>query len=277
MSLGPRRGASLVELAVALTMFGVVAAVLFRMLAANLSLYQAQTQRIDRRQSIRAAELILPAELRELDATDGDLIAIAPTSVTLRAPRQVGFVCAPAGAGAAHLAIRQRPLFGVRDFDPGTDGLLVHVRGDSTDPDADAWLVGSLSSLRNGTCADGAPARLLETSLAADRRIGLGAPVRGFEVVTYRLYRGGDGEWYVGVVAGSGGTTQPVIGPVTAAGFELRYLDAAGAPVGDPARVAAIEIRLRAPTAQAVRGAAGITRQTDSTVIVVALRNNRRS
>lgn len=277
MSVGSRRGASLVELAVALTMFGVVAAVLFRMLAANLRVYQAQTQRIDRRQSIRAAELILPAELRELDATDGDLIAIAPTSVTLRAPRQLGFVCAPAGAGATHLTVRLRPFFGVRDFDPGTDGLLVYVAGDSADPDADAWLVGSLASLRNGTCADGAPARLLETSLAADDRIELGAPVRGFEVVTYRLYRGGDGEWYVGVVSGSGGTTQPVIGPVTAAGLELRYLDAASAPVGDPARVAAIEIRLWAPTAQAVRGAAGLTRQTDSAVIVVALRNNRRS
>jgi hypothetical protein len=40
--------------------------------------------------------------------------------------------------------------------------------------------------------------------------------------------------------------------------------------------VAAIEMRLRAPTAQAVRSAAGLNRPTDSTAIVVALRNNRR-
>lgn len=276
MPLGAKRGASLVELAVALTIFGVVAAILFRLLAGNLRLYQEQTQRLDRRQGIRAAELILPVEWRELDATDGDLMAIAPGSVTLRAPRQLGFVCAPAGMGVTHLAVRQWPFFGVRDFDPATDGLLVHVPGDAIAPDGDAWLPGSLASIRDGTCADGAPAWLLETSLASDGRIAVGAPVRGFEIVTYRLYRGGDGEWYVGVVSGGGGTTQPLMGPVTAAGFDLRFLDASGASVSDRAAVAAIEMRLRAPTAQAVRRDAGLTRPVDSTTIVVALRNNRR-
>lgn len=269
-----RRGASLVELIVALTMLGVVATLLIRMLAGNLRVYQSQTQRIDRLQSIRAAETILPAELRELNAAAGDIVAAAPTSITVRAMRQLGFVCAVPRPGAKHLAIRERLFFGVRDFDPVTDALLLYAPDDSAG--GDDWIVAPLSGVGRGACDDGAPARLLATSVSVHPT--LGAPVRGFEIVTYRLYRAGDGEWHIGLVTGPGGVVQPLIGPMTAGGFELHYQDAAGAAVTDPLRVAAIEIRLRAPTSQALRGPDGtLTRPVDSAVVVVALRGNPRS
>jgi hypothetical protein len=93
--------------------------------------------------------------------------------------------------------------------------------------------------------------------------------------VTYRLYRAGDGEWQIGLAA-RGDVVQPLVGPVTSAGLELDYRDAAGLHVTDPAAIAAIEIRLRMPTAQLVRGPTGVLgRSVDSLVIVVALRNNR--
>lgn len=274
MPLACRRGVSLIELMIALTMFGVVATVLFRMLAANQRLYQFQTQRIDRRQNIRAAEAILPAELRELDAADGDIIALSPTSITLRAMRQLAFVCAQPQPDETRFVIRERPIFGQRDFDPETDSLLVYVVGDSATPDR--WVTRPLASIGGGTCDDGSPARLLETGVVAPR-IEMGAPVRGFEVVTYRLYRASDGEWQIGVAARPSGGIQPLIGPVTANGLELTYRDSAGSAATEAARVAAIEIHVRAPTAQRVRGADGaLARSIDSTVVVVALRNNRR-
>jgi len=87
--------------------------------------------------------------------------------------------------------------------------------------------------------------------------------VRGFEVVTYRLYKGGDGQWQIGLLDGRAGGVQPVVGPVAPNGIELLYRDSAGAFTASPSRVATIEIRLRAPP--------------ESAAIVVALRNNRRS
>jgi hypothetical protein len=102
----------------------------------------------------------------------------------------------------------------------------------------------------------------------------VGTPVRAFESVTYRLYRASDGEWQIGQAAG-GDVIQPLVGPVTAAGLELDYRDAAGARVTDLQQVAAIEIRLRLLTAEPVRGSNGLARSVDSIVMVVALRNNR--
>lgn len=276
MPLG-RRGASLVEVMVALAMLSVVATVLLRMLAANQRIYQSQTQRIDRRQTIRAAETILPADLRELDAADGDILALSPTSITVRAMRQLGFVCAQPRPGDVRLAIRERPIFGLRDFDPATDSLLVYVSGDSTTPDANRWIARPLVSVQAGTCGDGAPARLLETSAADPEATTWGTPVRGFEIVTYRLYRANDGQWQIGIATGPSGVIQPLIGPVTSTGLELTYLDAAGSIVAEPARVATIEIKLRAPTVQPIRQASGaLERPLDSSAVVVALRNNRR-
>ena len=268
MSLASRRGTSLAELLVALAMLGVVAAVLLRMLAGNLRLYQSQTQFIDRAQNLRSAAALLTTELRELSATDGDFYAATPTSLSLRATRRLAFVCAEPRAGATHLAIRESLQFGSRDFDPATDSLLIYATGD--------WLVTPLTAIRAGTCADGAAAVLLETGRVWDDGVGEGAPVRGFEPVSYRLYRGGDGEWQIGLEA-RGDVIQPLVGPVTAAGLELEYRDAAGAPTTDLRAIAAIGIHLRMPTAQRIRGPGGaLARAVDSLETVVALRNNRR-
>ena len=267
MSLASRRGTSLAELLVALAMLGVVAAVLLRMLAGNMRHYQSQTQIIDRAQNLRAAAALLTTELRQLNAADGDLYGATPISLSMRAMRRLGFVCAEPPAGGTHLAIRASLQFGSRNFDPATDSLLIYAAGE--------WLAAPLTAVRAGTCADGAPADLLETGRASDDHVEEGAPVRAFEPVSYRLYRAGDGEWQIGLEAG-GDVIQPLVGPVTAAGLELEYRDAASAPTTDLRAIASIAIRLRMPTAQNVRGPNGtLIRAVDSLDVAVALRNNR--
>src|SRR5207247_11402494 len=82
-----RRGFTMVELLVALVLLGIVSAALYRVLVNNQRLYMAQTQRIDLSQNIRAAGSILPAEFRELDASEGDITAMSATSITIRAMR----------------------------------------------------------------------------------------------------------------------------------------------------------------------------------------------
>src|SRR5258706_14234683 len=88
-----RRGLTLVELLVALVLLSIVSAALYRVLVSNQRIYDAQTQRIDMQQNIRAAAQILPSDLRELDASEGDISAASATSVTFRAMRWIGIMC----------------------------------------------------------------------------------------------------------------------------------------------------------------------------------------
>jgi prepilin-type N-terminal cleavage/methylation domain-containing protein len=290
-----RRGFTLVELLIALVLLSIVSAGIYRVLVNNQRIYQAQTQRIDLQQNIRAATAILPAELRELDAADGDLIAMTPTSITLRAPRQLGIICgqpvigALAGGVAAVTMLIRTPLYGTRDLNAASDQLLVYYEGQQGATNDDGWVRGPISQdLGNANCADGfnSPARRLVGSLtfgvnqfAVTGMIPNGAPVRGFEVVTYSLYQAADGRWYLGYQGSQPGETrQPLIGPlVDANGVLFEYFDAAGAVTAVPAQVAQIRITLRAQTAQSVQQRAGPRAfVTDSIVTTVALRNNRR-
>ena len=106
--------------------------------------------------------------------------------------------------------------------------------------------------------------------------ITVGAPVRGFERVKYRLYQpAGDTSWYIGYQNASG--TQPLIGPVLSNGLSLAYYDSTGAVTGDRTKVAIIGVTVRARTSIPVRDAGQALRvPVDSFVMKVALRNNRR-
>jgi len=289
-----RRGFTLVELLVALVLLGIVSAGIYRVLVNNQRIYQAQTQRIDMQQNIRAATTILPAELRELDAADGDLIAMTPTSLTLRAPRQLGIVCGVpligppvAGVAAVTMLIRT-PTYGTRDFNAASDQLLVYYEGNQGAINDDGWVRGPIGQdLGNGTCAgDNRPARRLVGSLifgvnqfAVTGMIPNGAPVRGFEVVTYSLYQAADGRWYLGYQGSQPGESrQPLIGPLRDAnGVRFDYFNTAGGVAAAPAQVAQVRITLWAQTAQTVQQQSGPRAYvTDSIVTTVSLRNNRR-
>jgi prepilin-type N-terminal cleavage/methylation domain-containing protein len=254
------RGFTLVELLIAVALLGLIAAVVYPLITGNRRLYQSTAQRIDAQQALRAATTILTTELRELDAAEGDILALSETGLTIRATRQLAFLCADPSPGATSvLAIRESPLFAVRDFNPATDSLFIHFV-DSTDHDS--WLLARLVSVGTGVCADGTAARTLSVRYATPAaELAVGAPVRGFEVVSYRLYRAGDGQWQIGLEDGGAGSIQPLVGPVTSNGLAFIPRDAAGGLTTDPTRVATIEIDVR------VAG--------DSQTTAVALRNNR--
>ena len=118
MPLLARRGFTIVELLVALTLLGIVSTAIYKVLVNNQRLYLAQTQTIDLNQNLRAAAAILPAELRELDAVDGDITFMGPDSIRIRAMRQLAFVCATPqlaiGLGQIVVTIRTTPIYGNR-------------------------------------------------------------------------------------------------------------------------------------------------------------------
>ena len=76
-----RRGFTLIELMVALVLLGVISTAVYKVMVSDQRIYQAQTQRIDLQQNIRAAATILPAEFRVLDASDGDIYAMSSDSI----------------------------------------------------------------------------------------------------------------------------------------------------------------------------------------------------
>lgn len=286
-ALTRHRGVILPELLVALVLLGILSAIATTLFRHTQNVYQAESQGIDVQQNLRIAAAFLPAELRELDATGGDLISMGTTAITIRAPRQLAVVCRRPQLGdpsaLVTLTLRDSPSYGYRDFNPATDSLWAYYEGDPGTRQDDGWVLGSIASLEPDTCPDGRSGRRVTTMLRpvpdqtmVTGMIPLGAPVLGFETLTYRLYRSGeDGRWYVGMKTAV--DLQPVLGPVTSNGLALAYYDSSGAVTAEPSQVSMIEVRVRAETPRPIRRPGGrLERSVDSLVTVVSLRNNRR-
>jgi len=293
-----RRGFTMVELLIALLLLGLVSAALYRVLVNNQRLYMAQTQRIDLSQNIRAASNILPAELREIDAADGDIVAMSPTRLEIRAMRWIGFLCtAPVlGGGLNGLTMIIRggapglPLFyGARGINVVSDTMLIYYDGDQTTRADDYWARGEFTGVAPAVAnCPGLPLqtgrlvtfnlKLLGLGLNAPGAIPVGAPVRGYEHVIYQLYQpAGDTSYYVGFQPAAG-AMQPLFGPVLTNGLTFQYYDVNGAITAVKSAVARVDITVRARTANAVRsgGQAPAATVVDSISTSVALRNNRR-
>ena len=294
MSRG-RRGFTMIELLVALVLLGIVSAAVYRVLVNNQRLYMAQTQRIDLSQNIRAASTILPAEFRELDASEGDITAMSATSISMRAMRWLGFACNTPGLGGAlngvSVIVRggapgQPLFFGARGIDNNRDSVLIYYDGNVNSRTDDFWATGAITAAPNGqNCNDGTNGQrlilninLLGLGPNVAGAIPLGAPVRGFERVAYQLYQpAGDTSWYVGFQP-AGQSMQPLIGPVLSNGLTFQYFDVNGNVTAVRNQVARIDITVRARTTGAVRAGGQAARATivDSVLTSVALRNNRR-
>lgn len=295
MSLLRRRGFTLVELMVAILLLGIVSTAIYKVLVSNQRTFTAQSQRIDLQQNIRAAATILPAEFRELDAADGDIIApLSATSITIRAMRKLAISCtapvlpAPVG-GTTTFIVRQAPFFGNQAFFAQNDSILIYYEGNPGTRADDQWIRAQVTiNPTNLVCPGPAPnAGFLLTvkptwpaaPFNAANAIVAGAPVRGFSTVTYSLWQSPtDNQYYLAQTAN--GSTQPLVGPLTgASGLSFVYYDSTGTTTTATATlVRMIEIRVRGRTAQVIRQAndPALAYKVDSVITRVALRNNPR-
>jgi prepilin-type N-terminal cleavage/methylation domain-containing protein len=292
MSVLGRRGFTLVELIIAIVLLGLVSTALYKVLLNNQRTFAAQTQRIDLQQNIRAATTILPAEFRELDASNGDIRAMSATSITIFAMRQMAIICdapvLPAGATMA-FTVRQSPFFGNRQTFAANDSLYIYYEGNPALRADDRWVLGRVTvNPTSLNCTDpGAKSGYLVTvvptwpiaPLNVAGAITNGSPVRGFATITYSLWQSpSDNQYYLAQTAS--GSTQPLVGPLIGAnGLSFIYYDATGTTqTAVPANVRMIEIRVRGRTAQVIRQAndPALAYKTDSIITRVALRNNTR-
>ncbi|HVO35510.1 MAG TPA: prepilin-type N-terminal cleavage/methylation domain-containing protein [Gemmatimonadales bacterium] len=280
----PTRGYTLVELIVALVLGTVALSAAAQVFLATQRFFRLQASALEVHEGLRAAMQVLTVELRELDPSGGDIVALGPDSISIRATRGLEFVCAPPDPSSGRMAVRTSLSSGYRDVDPARDRALVFRDGDPTTEDDDAWLdFGIASAGGAATCSDGAAASELRLvgAVGALDSVGLGAPVRWYERAVYRLYADETGAWWLGVRGWSGGAwaaLSPVAGPLRhPLGLQLTYYDATGAATAEPTRVARIALVVRGVGTALLQATGGRQEHwSDSLVTVVFPRNGRR-
>jgi type II secretory pathway pseudopilin PulG len=281
----PRAAVTLVEVVVVLALSGVVAAALAGVLLANQRFYRAQAEILETQRSVRDAVQILAADLRGLDGSDGDLVALSDTAVTVKAGRAFGVLCARPDPSTRAILVGDHLLYGYRAVDPTRDSALVFRDGDTLLTTDDRWLRAPVTATGVAHCPNGAPATRLTLGGAAvaDGQldgVSAGSPVRTFEMVRYRLYDDGSRTWWLGTQTWSGGwsATSPLVGPLRPKdGVRFDFLDAAGVPTSERTAVRQIRITVRGRSTHAIDTAgrrAGPFQ--DSLVTRVYLRNSAR-
>lgn len=282
-----RRGYTVVELLIALIMAAVLCLGVLKVFVLDQRFTDALEQKVDIQQNLRTAMAMLPSELRQLNATDGDIKGMAADSITIRAMRQLAIVCNLPGTGAlpgSRTYIVRWPIYSGADFVANQDSVFVWNEGASGIRTDDGWYRGKVTAVSTVNCTDGAAGRQLTISLAAIAApmvnvaggTPLGSPIRGFESVTYKVRQAADNRWYLNL-ANNGGN-QPIIGPLTGStGVVFTYFNSAGAATAVATQVAQIGMTIRSQSGRRVHlpgTATGFT--SDSLSTRITLRNNPR-
>jgi hypothetical protein len=244
-----------------------------------------QGQRIDMQQNIRAANAILPAEIRALNAFDGDIKAMGANSLSIRAMRQLGVMCtAPVTGGGLNglTMVLRSPLYSSQRAFVVGDSAWVWYEGSVQVRSDDGWIPALVTAVGAQNCPDGNPGVLLtfNTTIAAPKTnvaaaVPVGSPVWGFEGVTYATGLAADGRYYLNMTTPAG--SAPVLGPLPdASGVEFTYYDANGAVTAVSTAVRQIGLAVREQSANRIRKGTSTAYAVDSLLTRITLRNNPR-
>ena len=273
-----RSGFTLIELMIAIVLTGIVLGAMYRVLNGNQRFYRAQGEVTELQQNLRAVGLILPAEFRELAASEGDIISMSETEIVIRAMRSFSALCAPPGAST--VIVRNSLTYGYRSVDNSRDSLILFADNDPDITSDDAWYIFFPLVSTSASCTDGTAGTqyALTGPTAQLPTVLTGAPVRSFERVRYRVYED-DGQYWLGVetlVNGAYSDISPVAGPLIGEnGISFAYYDAAGVVTATTTSVASIQITARGKTGNQINTPGRPTGYYyDSLVVRTALRNN---
>lgn len=290
------RGFTLIEILVALAVFGVVAATMLRVLMTAQRVTTAQTVRATLQSNLRVGSLVLPNELRMLNQSDtSDILTATDSSITYLAMRGFYTLCAAPGSATSITVADSQPsgfTFGYRAPAVG-DSLFLFYENDTLKMSDDKWVRLGISAVSSTTCgwpAAGSPAKTLtlgSTGIVTSATVVLsrflkGSPVRVYEKTQIAPVTSGGLTWLGMCTGACSGGLQPVIGPLlTAGGITLTYYDTTGAAV-TPSTLAIrnslrnISIRLIGVGEQSIsRGDAtgGLSVLQDTLTTSVTLRN----
>ena len=278
-----RRGFTLAEIMIALTMMLIITGAVYRLMLSTQRLSRGQAERVGVQSNIRMGSLLVLSDLRELNTVTGgpadqnDILALAPSDITYRAMRGMGTICeAPA---ATQVRISRSSFTGYRDPEAARDSFYVFLDGNPDTETDDAWLPVAITNVSTGTAcpgAVGAGITLTTPNTAALVGLATGTPLRFFEVMQIKLHEADGRSWLGARSVSAGEAIQPVLGPLADVdGFALSYFTAAGAATADPTAVKSIQVTLRGVSDNVVhRGIEGdMTQLQEELVSQVSLRN----
>jgi len=260
-----RRGATLLELMVAMGLAAVLLGVASSSLVRQRRSATAHASRVRAESQVRAALGEVEMVLDGLSPSAGDLVAGQATDSALQLRTVVG------SAVACDSAIGFAVLAAADTGDDRTSALATAPKvGDSLwwrPPGASAWVGRRVTdiSAKTGICAagGGGAQALLRVGFQQLDTVGRGAPLRLTRQARYSFYHASDGSWQLGIsewsdVMHAFPPPQPVAGPfllVAPGGGRtgFQYFDAAGAPLSiagqgaSVATIARVRVTLVAP------------------------------
>ena len=292
-----RRGTTLVELTVVIVLLGLILGGILSVITRQQRFYRHTSATSATRSQVRQAASILPAELRGVAPSAGDIIQALDSALEFQSTIASAIVCERGPDWLALVPLRDGGVGALRgELIPPAEGDLVRaLAADPAEPRRDRWPAFEIIDAAHdrSVClsspfihAEDAGQARLRLSLGAGlpHDVKAGAPIRITRPVRYSLYRSSDRLWYLGAnewMEGRWSGIQPVSGPYAeygrgGAGVRFEYVDGAGEtllrPI-DASRVALVRLIVRAPPGA---GRAAGSPAADSAVVDVALRNRAR-
>ena len=238
-----RRGFTLIEIMISVTLLGIIGAILTTVLVRQQRFHRAVAQVTDARSRMRDIATILPTDLRSISTAGRDILGISDTSIQFRAFVGSAIVCNYASATVVELPPQElssgnvlaswinppQPNDYAYLYDSGTeagnqdDSWGVFTITDTTSAANSAWCP---TTKGFATAADNNARRYRITLNTAPNqaRVEIGAPIRFAREVRYSVYLASDNQWYIGFqactpnasygTAGTCGTREVLAGPV---------------------------------------------------------------
>lgn len=227
-----RRGATLAELVVAITMFGIIGAAASGAVTQQERIRSRIARRLAAEAQLREAVAPVVADLGAASPAGGDFDATPPrdTMLELRATIGEGYACGVDSVASRSIVVL--PLGSARSRTPAAGDVAWAYRHPG-------WWSASVDAVAEpgeavaGCHAGDIGGRALRVELGAALPVGAGMPLRFTRRIRYSLYTAGDGQTYLGlrewsVASGAFAGVQPIAGPFEPGRSRFRYHDSDG-------------------------------------------------
>jgi len=298
-SVRTRRGYTLVELMIAMTMLGIMGTLVAQIMMSQQRFYQRLSEQTNVRRELRNTLGTLPTELRGLWTPGGDISSFGASSLTFRATIGTSVACATSSNTVIDVPPTNSARTTVTNWVtvPSVGDSVFALRHDSSGVSGDFWSAHRITAVSTSSalCAaspysdaalDAGKARYRFTVTPAfSSSVTTGAALRFTRAARYELAAQGSGRWYLqrselqnGAWASPVVLSGPYLPPALngSGGLGLTYFDSTGAAIaagGNARRIARIDVALRA-LAQA-GSARNSVAPNDSLRLSIAVRNRR--